>query len=272
MFTGAGGVAGFLALIAGTKSAQAAGATLQQPAPQDHTAGPWEGTGASLTPGELDTSKLSTAVRLERMEAALAVQNTMGRYSYLHTANLHEECLGLFAMKTPGLRVEMMWGVYEGPESVTRLYPGFHVWADGDGKGTMHMHTLSTPIIEVAGDAKTARGVWISPGLETGVFDASKKVTANWGWCKYAADFIKEDGQWKIWHLHVYGLFLSDYYHSWVDKPVDMDAKGMESMMPKEFHPDRPPTTHWLYTPDKKTVLSPVPPTPYGSFDESNSY
>lgn len=31
--------------------------------------------------------------------------------------------------------------------------------------GILPVHSLTTPVIEVAADGKTARGVWISPGL-----------------------------------------------------------------------------------------------------------
>jgi hypothetical protein len=111
--------------------------------------------------------ELDLESRIARVEAMLEIQNVMGRYSYWHTANMHRECLSLFALKTPGVRAEMMWGVYEGPESLERLYPGFHAWADGDAKGKMHMHALATPVIEVGADLQTAKGTWISPGHET---------------------------------------------------------------------------------------------------------
>lgn len=213
-------------------------------------------------------------LKFERLEAVQEIQNIMGRYSYMHTAGLHKESGDLFALKTPGVRAEMMWGVYEGEAGIRRLYPGFHEWADrdeGSGKprpGTMHMHTLTTPVIEVAGDGKTAKAVWISPGHETGAFGGSKQLEAHWAWCKYAADFIKEDGQWKIWHLHVYGLFMSPYNQSWVEQPNDHPAPPL----PDEFKPDRPPTTHWMYSTDRVPEYVPAPPQPYETFDEATAY
>jgi SnoaL-like domain len=209
--------------------------------------------------------------RIGRLEAVHEIQNVMGRYSYWHTANMHAECLSLFAMKTPGVRAEMMWGVYDGPESLERLYPGFHAWVDGDAKGVMHMHALTTPVIEVADDLQTAKATWISPGHETMSFSASAGTTpeAFWAWCKYGCDFVREDGQWKIWHLHVFGIFLAPYGRSWAEQPEDMvDPPPML----KEHEPDRPPTTHWQYAPDRVYVNEPSPPAPYATFDEANAF
>lgn len=213
--------------------------------------------------------ELSLEQRIARVEAVQAIENVMGRYSYWHTANMHRECLELFALKTPGVRAEMMWGVYEGPESLDRLYPGFHVWTDGDAKGKMHMHALTTSVIEVADDLQTARATWISPGHETMSFiDGAAEPEAAWAWCKYGCDFIVQDGVWKIWHLHVYGIFMSDYHHSWVEVPNDHPAPPM----PDAYLPDRPPTTHWQYATDRVYINEPAPPEPYETFDEGSAF
>jgi hypothetical protein len=38
-------------------------------------------------------SDMSLEQRTARLEAAHQIQNTVGRYSYWHTANMHRECL-----------------------------------------------------------------------------------------------------------------------------------------------------------------------------------
>lgn len=229
------------------------------------------GLAGTLAPeaGRSQPAEPALAARLARLEAVHQIQNIMGRYSFLHTAGMHKESGDLFALKTPGVRAEMMWGIYEGEAGIRKLYPGFHEWADGDRVGRMHQHTLTTPVIEVAGDLKTAKAVWIAPGHETGKFGPENKISANWAWMKYACDFIQEEGQWKIWHLHVYGLFLAPYHKSWVEAPDDMNG---DMGIPPEFAPDKPPTTHWEYRPDRKTEYVPAPPAPYQSFDPSSAY
>lgn len=208
--------------------------------------------------------------RIAKMEAVHEIQNLMGRYSFWHSANMHKECETLFALDTPDVRAEMMWGVYEGAEGIRRCYSGFHVWADGDPTGKMHMHTLTTPVIEVASDLETARGVWVSPGHETGPDfhnPGSTHPVANWAWCKYGCDFVLENGVWKIWHLHVFGLFMAPYNASWVEAGDDMDPDDLPPL-PPEYAPDRRWTTHWNYRPDQVYVNEPAPPDRYGTFAE----
>src|ERR1035438_7351015 len=70
--------------------------------------------------------------------------------------------------------------------------------------GEYVMHTQETPVIEVASDGKTAKGLWYSIGQAVRgsvAADGKTSVTTGWMWEKYGVDFIKEDGKWKIWHL-----------------------------------------------------------------------
>lgn len=206
--------------------------------------------------------------KIERLEAVHEIQNLMGRYSYYHTANMHEETVELWAKKTPGVRADIpSFGLYEGIEGIERLFVGAHNILGEEARiGEMHMHTLTTPVIEVAGDGKTAKGVWISPGHETN--GLSGKMQAFWAWLKYGADFVKEDGKWKFWHLRVYGIFFTPYEKSWVESALPPG----EVSLPNEVKPDRK-TTYWTsYSPTGKTELIPVPPEPYEAWDESMSY
>jgi ketosteroid isomerase-like protein len=192
----------------------------------------------------------------------------MGRYSYWHTANMHRECVDLFALRTPGVRAEMMWGVYAGPDGIRRLYEGWHRHlGPAEDVGSMHMHTLTTPVIEVAGDLASARAVWISPGHET----VGEPREAHWAWCKYGCDFVREDGQWKIWHLHVYGIFFTPYTSPWTSAGDNAPVVDPPAT-PPGLAADLPPTTRWMYAPDEVYVNSPAPPHPYQTFDERESH
>jgi SnoaL-like domain len=216
---------------------------------------------------------MSLQIQLARLDAVHQVENVMGRYSYWHSANMHRECVDLFALGTPGVRAEMMWGVYSGAEGIRRLYEGWHrhLGPEADA-GSMHMHTLTTPVIEVAGDGQTARAAWISPGHETmGPLESGGAAQAHWAWCKYGCDFVLEDGQWKIWHLHVYGILFTPYGKPWTaagDNAAVVDPPST----PVELAADKPPTTRWMYSPDAVYVNEPAPPLPYDTFDEQESY
>jgi hypothetical protein len=69
----------------------------------------------------------------------------------------------------------------------------------------MIMHTLTTPIIEVAGDGKTAKGMWYSPGQVTEVGQDGKPM-AMWMWEKYGADFERRWQVETLAHSHVHRL------------------------------------------------------------------
>ena len=218
---------------------------------------------------------MTLEAQIARLEAVHQVQNVMGRYSYWHSAAMHSECVDLFALKTPGVRVEMMWGVYTGPEGIRRCYEGWHRHLGPEADiGSMHMHTLTTPVIEVAADGQTARAVWISPGHETmGPLETGEKeARAHWAWAKYGADFALEDGRWKIWHLHVYGIFFTPYDQPWTAATDNAGVIDPPST-PPHLAADQPPTTRWMYAPDAVYPNSPAPPEPYPTFaDETGAY
>jgi len=74
------------------------------------------------------------------------------------------------------------------------------------GVGQLLLHVTTTAIIEVAEDGKTAKGYWYSPGMiaETG-------MAGNSIWEAYGCDFVKENGEWKMWHLHMYTDFMCQF-------------------------------------------------------------
>ena len=144
-----------------------------------------------------------------------------------------------------------------------------HDCVEGERIGQMYMHPLTTPLIEVAGDGQTAKGIWISPGQEATSI-GSDVLKAYWAWLKYGADFVKEDGKWKFWHLNVFGIFLTPYDKPWTEQALPPYTG--EVALPDEFKPDKV-TTYWTtYSPTGQQELIPVPPEPYETWDESTSY
>jgi hypothetical protein len=94
-------------------------------------------------------------------------------------------------------------------------------------------------------------------------------VKANWAWMRYGTDFCRDsDGRWRIWHLHVFGIFMTPYEKSWVDIP---DAHEMDPL-PPEWAPDRPNTYSWHYSTEGYTEYVPAPPEPYEHFDMAEAF
>ena len=75
------------------------------------------------------------------------------------------------------------------------------------GVGQLLLHVTTTAIIEVAEDGQTAKAFWYSPGMiaETG-------QDAGTIWEIYGVDFVKEDGEWKMWHLHMFTDFGGGFW------------------------------------------------------------
>ena len=208
---------------------------------------------------------------LQRVRAVSRCQSVMSKYVFrLATGDL-TGCADLWA-KRDDSRVEMSWGVYDGYEGVRACYDKCHVENLGDMIGILPVHSLTTPVIEVAADGKTARGVWISPGFESHPDEATGKAGCNWAWMKYGVDFICEDGEWRLWHMTTYGLFMTDYYKSWGDTAAEgreRNALALLDELSDEAQPSRLPYhKDWNYAVDRAPDPEPVPPEKYRTWDE----
>jgi hypothetical protein len=43
-----------------------------------------------------------------------------------------------------------------------------------------------------------------------------RKVWAHWVWCKYGVDFLKQDGQWRIWRFRCFEVARAPYDENWI--------------------------------------------------------
>jgi hypothetical protein len=222
----------------------------------------------------------SQELELARIEAAQAIENVINRYEYFSEAGRWDDVVALFALKTPGVRSEILnWGVYESAKGIKSLYQGIHKTdsfvAGGSNMkpGYFVVNCTTTPVIEVSRDGKTARGLWIVFGAAA----TPPTFESRWQWFKLAADFVKEKSAWKIWHYHLYGLFESTYYKSWAEPGQHFMSEAAPSIripsVSQELLPQRP-TTHplWWYTPASVNDPVPAPPEPYDTFDAKQAY
>jgi len=198
------------------------------------------------------------------------IQNFMGRYIYLHEINKdHTFPDTIYAQKTPGVSGEVAHGgVWLGIDGMKRMYAGMDKMPM---KGMLFTHPLTTPVIEIAGDGKTAKGVWISPGYETRI-DEEGKPLGCFCYTKYGCDFVKEDAQWKIWHYHVYRVFMTPWNGPFTEEFEKEQEKKAGKVFGMERKPDAPTTVHKPYSKDTERELIPRPPEPYETFEETFSY
>lgn len=206
----------------------------------------------------------------ERDKAIHDCENVIGRLFYYTATFMTDEILPLWAERDDST-LEFPFGCYDGIKGVTRFY--HDVMGDRSDpvtyeeiKGVMNISTLDTEVIEVAGDRQTARGMWFSPGMETYGRSARFEQFVGrgfWAWYKVYADFILENGVWKIWHLRYFLVFRTDYHQSWTETG---DYKGY---VLKEPACDRGPSEPVSqYDINAFMKAGPAAPVPYHSFAE----
>jgi len=161
-------------------------------------------------------------------------------------------------------------------DQVHKLFPEIPK-ENRDLVGWMKMHTLCSPYIIVAGDGQTAKGTWESPGFAT--MPMNGKLQAVWMWERFAADFIKEDSKWKLWHFNAMSQFNTPYEKSWVMSALELNVMGGPLNGPPGGGPELPalsPVRNEPYNPRKLCgPLSPnfpPQPVPYETFSETFSY
>ena len=216
------------------------------------------------------------------------IENLFNRYMYLHNAFQDEQIIPLWVKPgTAGIRARYSnAGQYTTYESVIRYHRD-----RPQPVGKLILHYTTTPVVEVAQDGQTAKGVWIMAGSESGLTDPEiakefpdmyspeevqgKKVWAHWVWCKYGVDFLRQDGEWKIWKFRSYELARAPFEENWISfgeknqHAFDLDLMyfgddGKPVFMPPADAPV--PTAYHPYSPSARQVLEPVPPSPYATF------
>lgn len=140
------------------------------------------------------------------------------------------------------------------------------------GVGMMNYKPVDTAVIEVAGDRRTAKGIWCIRGSHSVMSEGGPISYWEWGW--FAVDFVMEEGEWKIWHM----LYLQD-----VDRPCGYAWTGPEKEYArleqfaemrdwKAADPTVPAVLRERYNAEREFLPSPRVPEPYETFGETFSY
>ena len=244
-------------------------------------------------------------LRLERLEARAEIENLMARYEYLYTARDARAILDeLWAEDGCGITVEdRFYGVYEGrdgafPDAGMKTYYDsvFGFGSPSDHPGKLSCYTLTTQMLEVAGNAQTAKGLWLSIGAEgdagelayddlgrpdrrvsgvhlTSVSPEGKRYQADWVWQKMAVDFIRRPQGWRLWHLHIYDMFRCPYGQDWVTFSARRPELNERWAVERCFTPYGKPTGrgcqyHWEYSTDSYPPVRPELPHPYQNAED----
>lgn len=205
---------------------------------------------------------------VERVEAYIAISNLMGKYVF-HRMNEELPKVTALFCRREDLRIEMPGGTYTGTDAAYRCFELDHAVDEAAGPSLV-IHDICTPVIEVAADVQTARGVWISPGIATASMPEGKK--GLWAWVKYDCDFIREPEGWKIWHMRKYEVFTVPTDSSWAAENPMGPPPG-DGAPPKKpgRHNDMPPGVSTKFSLCQRVPALPKPPEPYGTWKEGEN-
>jgi hypothetical protein len=233
----------------------------------------------------------------ERAVDIQAVANVMGRHAFYHGAGKGcEELDAIWAKHPPtadtftnpggawtGEHIRSSYCVMnevneqKDLDALRKQYPEVPDGPASYGAGTFLFHFLTTPIIEIAGDGKTAKGMWYSPGIMIGAQNGTDHQPGGiFFFEKYGVDFIKEDGQWKIWHIQMFYDYTGPLEHGLAVVPVKeknpvKEAGEKASQDPRMKQDKGNPNPYQEWSPTRIPVMVPTP-APYYTFSETFSY
>lgn len=181
------------------------------------------------------------------------------------------------------------WDEASAQDSVREMreaHPEIPFWWRYKYLGWQKAHCNATPIIYIAGDRKTAKAAYESPGYGM--------------WERFYIDYIMEDGFWKIWHMNILMAMSTRDGQSWAtgggmfgppSEAEESDEGGPGSMAAGQYGAgDRPGDDAYGLLPPRtkeelrsdtyrqdnlsgaKTPLHPRLPEPYYTFSETHSY
>ena len=172
---------------------------------------------------------VSATMQTQRLADIHEINNVASAHEYYHSAWLHKDEIENAWSKREDISWTNNTDRYANRKSFWRFY--VDNLKTFPSKGTLAYHMLTTPIIEVAGDGKTAKAIYMSFGNVAGPGMNGGPAQAQWTEEKYGMDFIKEDGHWKIWHLRTF----VEYYFNVGGMPTNpndnmaaMETKAMK--------------------------------------------
>lgn len=253
-------------------------------------------------------------LRAHKIEAVGAIENLMALHSYYHAADMNREELD--NCWSQEREAEVIWsqnfGRWQGlRKKLYPLYAGDNKYTDAewlkskiikahpemeeaikdlDGRALAEMpvHVLASPVIEIAEDGMSAKGLWYTPGFALRHDYVKGTVDVAWMWEKYGGDFVYENGEWRFLRLLICMDMSTGEPNSWTEPRPPMGPPPEE----EEFDPDDPdgkrgkspamgggvsvekdePGRYTDYKPTRIPTETPRLPEPFESLDKTWSY
>ena len=204
--------------------------------------------------------------RAQRVSDIQTVENVFNKFLQYYNLQHAEGMLSLFALDQPDVSIEEAYSeVFEGREAVESYIDQFRRLATK--RGVLLEEHAVCPVIELAGDGKTAKIVCFARGIK-GVA-ATKCQTYLAG--RYYADFIKSvDGEWKIYHLHYFLIYDSEVKKGFMYSQLTDNSEWTNDEMKDVFTAlANKPSTYWpvIFNPKAPYDYIPEAPDPYETYD-----
>lgn len=237
--------------------------------------------------------KLYPDAMLERLEWRRDIRNIMGRISADYSVREEGQIYTRYWSHRADICLGVNEGWYVGPEAVSGYYAALDeeiVLAaqcvakdfpdkvaelsdeERKGLGAISYIPVDSQVIEIAGDAQTAKALFNIRGSYNKITTSGPIAYWIFGWA--AVDFIMEDGTWKIWHmqwLRNVDIQCGTPFGTEPEKFPELDAYAdMASFQMPE------PTVKTVlmenYYTDRPFTKSPKVPEPYETFADTFSY
>lgn len=232
---------------------------------------------------------LTPAEQIRRVWDVLEIKNLMARRAYYNSFRLYRQTMEELWVTSPQRRADASYGQnggyqigYDGifenmvilaeQRQAERLRafrqadPSIIPAEENLGIGEMEMHPLTTPLVEVAEDGLTAKGMWYCPSSAT-VSAPDGTICAQWIYERIGVDFVKEDGRWKIWHL----FCGTDITQTPGTDRAEEDIRDLP-LVPAPDSGIQLSQAYQAYTPQYNWSAYPPVPWPHKSFDPADSY
>lgn len=240
-----------------------------------------------------NNERFTTEQLAGRWEDRRDVKNLMGKYVTSLLLKREKAMFQSFWSQRDDICMGVNEGYYQGREAIKGFYETIDKYTvttrdllvklfpkETEGKtldelygiGPFELRSINNPVIEIATDGETAKGMWGCYGNVTNV--TTRGPVSHWIFAAYAADFIREGDEWRLWHL----LYLEDVNspagHSWAEAEnpypeLPEFAPLADVALPE---PNVKQVVREHYSVNRPFTRLPRIPEPYDSFAETFSY
>lgn len=242
-------------------------------------------------------SRLTKSERIRNAVASQAVEEIKAIHAYVHGNNYNREEWDTLWSKSDNTTWGHAFGRMVGPENIylnsvahcdKMACEGYmrvcdkssEFWGhDIRSSGMSGTHALASGVIEVAEDGRSARSFYLTPGGMIGNrmrLESNNERFGGWIWERYGSDFVFENGRWLYFHEQVCPDIDSEYdFLNWaydefkksINNPINDGSMGGTPARLSE-----PGAIHYNFTCFQTVQDTVVPPKPYSSLNDENSY